>query len=107
MITSGFTNAPVSQFLVFGVVIGAIVASLTDTRYYIHIQVVPHIWKYGQFWRFLTWQVRRLKITLGCMRSTDARRSCASQTPQRCCSQPSAFTTCASSSASGAVASSP
>lgn len=59
MITSGFTNAPVSQFLVFGVVIGALVASLTDTRYYIHIQVVPHIWKYGQFWRFLTWQVRR------------------------------------------------
>lgn len=58
MITSGFTNAPVSQFLVFGVVIGALVASLTDTRYYIHIQVVPHIWKYGQFWRFLTWQVR-------------------------------------------------
>ena len=64
MITSGFTNAPVSQFLVFGVVIGAIVASLTDTRYYIHIQVVPHIWKYGQFWRFLTWQVCRLKDEL-------------------------------------------
>ncbi|KAF9741276.1 hypothetical protein PMIN06_002065 [Paraphaeosphaeria minitans] len=57
MITSGFTNAPVSQFLVFGLVIGALVASLTDTRYYIHIQVVPHIWKYGQFWRFLTWQI--------------------------------------------------
>ncbi|KAF2449439.1 hypothetical protein P171DRAFT_451663 [Karstenula rhodostoma CBS 690.94] len=57
MITSGFTNAPVSQFLVFGIVIGALIASLTDTRYYIHIQVVPHIWKYGQFWRFLTWQI--------------------------------------------------
>ncbi|KAJ4295326.1 hypothetical protein N0V90_007337 [Kalmusia sp. IMI 367209] len=56
MITSGFTNAPVSQFLVFATVIGALAASLTDTRYYIHIQVVPHIWKYGQFWRFLTWQ---------------------------------------------------
>jgi hypothetical protein len=57
MITSGFTNAPVSQFLVFGTVIGALLASLTDTRYYIHIQVVPHLWNYGQFWRVLTWQV--------------------------------------------------
>ena len=57
MITSGFTNAPVSQFLVFTTVIGALVASLTDTRYYIHIQVVPHIWMYGQFWRLFTWQL--------------------------------------------------
>lgn len=57
MITSGFTNAPVSKFLVFATVITALVASLTDTRYYLPIQVVPHIWRYGQFWRFLTWQV--------------------------------------------------
>ncbi|KAL7775011.1 hypothetical protein CFE70_005927 [Pyrenophora teres f. teres 0-1] len=56
MISSGFTNAPVSQFLVFGTVIGALLASVTDTRYYLHIQVVPHIWGYGQFWRFLSWQ---------------------------------------------------
>jgi len=56
MISSGFTNAPVSQFLVFSTVIGALLATLTDTRYYLHIQVVPHIWGYGQFWRFLTWQ---------------------------------------------------
>jgi hypothetical protein len=58
MITSGFTNAPVSRFLVFSTVIGALVASLTDTRYYLHIQVVPHLWNYGQLWRLLTWQVR-------------------------------------------------
>jgi hypothetical protein len=58
MITSGFTNAPVAQFLVFAIVVGALAASLTDTRYYMHIQVVPHIWAYGQVWRFLTWQVR-------------------------------------------------
>jgi hypothetical protein len=57
MISSGFTNAPVSQFLVFSTVIGALIATITDTRYYIHISVVPHIWTYGQFWRFLTWQV--------------------------------------------------
>ncbi|KAF1845357.1 uncharacterized protein K460DRAFT_355186 [Cucurbitaria berberidis CBS 394.84] len=57
MISSGFTNAPVSQFLVFSTVIGAILATFTDTRYYLHIQVVPHIWSYRQFWRFATWQI--------------------------------------------------
>ena len=57
MISSGFTNAPVTQFLVFGTVIGALLATITDSRYYLHIQVVPHIWQYGQFWRFAVWQV--------------------------------------------------
>ncbi|KAF5853016.1 hypothetical protein GGP41_001563 [Bipolaris sorokiniana] len=57
MISSGFTNAPVSQLLVFGTVITALLATLTDTRYYLHILVVPHIWGYGQFWRFVTWQL--------------------------------------------------
>ncbi|KAJ4381810.1 hypothetical protein N0V86_003175 [Didymella sp. IMI 355093] len=55
MISSGFTNAPVSQFLVLGTVIGSLVASLTDTRYYLPIAVVPHIWGYGQLWRVVTW----------------------------------------------------
>ncbi|KAF1944826.1 hypothetical protein EJ02DRAFT_397776 [Clathrospora elynae] len=57
MISSGFTNAPVSQFLVFSTVIGALIATITDTRYYLHVQIVPHVWGYGQFWRFLTWQI--------------------------------------------------
>lgn len=55
MISSGFTNAPVSQLLVFGIVIVAVAATLTDTRYYLPIAVVPHIWGYGQLWRFVTW----------------------------------------------------
>ncbi|KAJ4359073.1 hypothetical protein N0V95_002467, partial [Ascochyta clinopodiicola] len=55
MISSGFTNAPVSQFIVFSTVIGALVATTTDTRHYLPIAVVPHIWGYGQLWRFLTW----------------------------------------------------
>lgn len=57
MLSSGFTNAPITQFLVFSTVIGALVASLTDTRYYLPIAVVPHIWGYGQLWRFVTWNV--------------------------------------------------
>ena len=56
MISSGFTNAPVSQFLVFSTVIGALLATITDSRYYLHILVVPHLWNYGQIWRVLTWQ---------------------------------------------------
>lgn len=57
MITSGFTNAPVSQFLVFGTVIAALLASLTDTRYYVGILVAPHFWGYAQFWRALVWPI--------------------------------------------------
>lgn len=55
MISSGFTDAPVTQTLVFGTVIGALVATITDTRYYLPIAVAPHIWGYGQLWRFVTW----------------------------------------------------
>ncbi|KAI4645915.1 hypothetical protein J4E93_005494 [Alternaria ventricosa] len=55
MISSGFTNAPVTQFLVFGTVIGALLAAITDSRFYLHIQVVPHLWQYGQFWRCGVW----------------------------------------------------
>ncbi|KAK8165378.1 hypothetical protein BKA80DRAFT_271217 [Phyllosticta citrichinensis] len=57
MLTSGFTNAPVSKFLVFYVVASALVASITDSQYLLWIQVVPHLWGHGQFWRVLTWQL--------------------------------------------------
>lgn len=78
MHSSGFTNAPVSQFLVFSTVIGALLATVTDTRYYLHIQVVPHVWKYGQFWRFMTWQVCRNRVD-----AASFGRSCGSG--QMCC----------------------
>lgn len=55
MLSSGFTNAPVTQILVFATVIGSLLTSITDTRFYLPIAVVPHIWGYGQLWRFLTW----------------------------------------------------
>ncbi|KAF2866917.1 hypothetical protein BDV95DRAFT_503978 [Massariosphaeria phaeospora] len=56
MISSGFTNAPVSRFLVFSTVVAALATSLTDSRHYLNILVVPHVWGYGQFWRFAVWQ---------------------------------------------------
>ncbi|KAK6435423.1 hypothetical protein LTR95_008393 [Oleoguttula sp. CCFEE 5521] len=55
MLASGFTNAPVSQALVVATVAGAIVASLTDTKYFLWIEVRPHLLDYLQYWRLLTW----------------------------------------------------
>ncbi len=57
MIASGFTAAPVSQFLFFGVIASSILVSITDTKYLFYIQVVPHLWQYKQAWRLLIWQV--------------------------------------------------
>jgi hypothetical protein len=58
MHTSGFKNTPVSQILLGLVVSLSIIASITDTKYYFYIQVVPHFWVWRQFWRIFTWQVR-------------------------------------------------
>ncbi|KAF2203957.1 hypothetical protein GQ43DRAFT_496926 [Delitschia confertaspora ATCC 74209] len=57
MISSGFDNAPISRFLVFSTVLSALLISITDTKPYLPLAVVPHIWHYGQFWRCLTWWV--------------------------------------------------
>ncbi|KAK3638325.1 hypothetical protein LTR56_013154 [Elasticomyces elasticus] len=56
MLSSGFTNAPVSQGLVVAVVLSAFLATMTDTKYYLWIEVRPHLLDYRQFWRLLTWQ---------------------------------------------------
>lgn len=58
MLASGFTAAPISQFLFFGLIASSVLASITDTKYLFHIQVVPHLWHYRQWWRLLIWQVR-------------------------------------------------
>ncbi|KAF2460588.1 hypothetical protein BDY21DRAFT_315978 [Lineolata rhizophorae] len=57
MFTSGFTNAPVSKALVFASVLLPFVASVTDTKHFLYVQVVPHLWVYRQFWRLFTWQI--------------------------------------------------
>ena len=56
MLSSGFTNAPVTRILLISTVISAFLASITDTKYYFWIQVRPHLFDYWQFWRLLTWQ---------------------------------------------------
>jgi hypothetical protein len=57
MLASGFTNAPITQLLLLGIVGSAIVASLTDTKYFLWIDVRPHLLDYHQYWRLLTWQL--------------------------------------------------
>lgn len=57
MLASGFTAAPVSQCFFFGIIASSILVSITDTKYLFYIQVVPHLWRYKQVWRLLTWQV--------------------------------------------------
>lgn len=57
MLASGFRDAPVSRALVVSVVLTALLASITDTKYYLWIEVRPHLLDYRQFWRVLTWQL--------------------------------------------------
>ncbi|SMQ48698.1 unnamed protein product [Zymoseptoria tritici ST99CH_3D7] len=57
MLASGFTNAPVSRLLVIGVVVTSFLASLTDTKVFLWIEVRPHLLDYWQYWRLLTWQL--------------------------------------------------
>ncbi|KAL8698681.1 MAG: hypothetical protein Q9224_001741 [Gallowayella concinna] len=56
MLASGFTAATVSRSLFFGTIVSSILVSLTDTKYLFHIQLVPHLWRYNQYWRLLIWQ---------------------------------------------------
>jgi hypothetical protein len=58
MLTSGFTNAPTSKFLVFAVIAASIAVSILDIKYLFYIHVVPHLWRYKQAWRLAIWQVR-------------------------------------------------
>ena len=57
MLSSGFTNAPVTRSLLVAIVLSAFLATITDTKYYLWIEVRPHLLDYHQFWRLLTWQL--------------------------------------------------
>ena len=57
MLASGFSNAPLTRTLLTGVVVLSVLASITDTKYYLWIAVKPHLQENRQFWRLLTWQL--------------------------------------------------
>lgn len=55
MLASGFSNAPLSRYLVMGVVAASLMATMTDSKHLFWIMVKPHISDYRQFWRCMTW----------------------------------------------------
>ncbi|KAI9756464.1 MAG: hypothetical protein M1815_003562 [Lichina confinis] len=56
MLTSGFTNAPVTQAFIFLFIATSVLASITDYKHLFYLQVVPHLWRYKQAWRVFSWQ---------------------------------------------------
>lgn len=58
MLSSGFTNAPVTKLALVYIIAASILVSIADAKYLFYIQVNPHIWQYHQLWRFLIWPVR-------------------------------------------------
>ncbi|KLJ09299.1 hypothetical protein EMPG_15279, partial [Blastomyces silverae] len=48
MISSGFTNAPISKYVMVFIIASSITASIADVKYLLYIQVVPHLWQYWQ-----------------------------------------------------------
>ena len=118
MIASGFTAAPVSQFLFFGVIASSILVSITDTKYLFYIQVIPHLWQYKQAWRLLIWQVNLALLQLMNLSTNHSREAWnhadensmerpATTTPQSSSLAQCHFTTSASLSVYGALESSP
>src|ERR1700712_5896362 len=57
MLSTGFTDAPVTRSLVYGIVAASILVSITDSKHYFYILVDPHLWRYHQLWRIFTYQL--------------------------------------------------
>ncbi|EXJ82519.1 hypothetical protein A1O3_06332 [Capronia epimyces CBS 606.96] len=54
--TSGFSNAPVSRFLILGCICTSILSSVLGIKHLLPIKPWPHLWPYLQFSRLLTFQ---------------------------------------------------
>lgn len=57
MLSTGFTDAPVTRSLAYGIVAASILVSVTDVKHYFYIQVDPHLWRYHQIWRIFIYQL--------------------------------------------------
>ncbi|THH30326.1 hypothetical protein EUX98_g3864 [Antrodiella citrinella] len=49
-----FENAPVTKGLMMGIALISVTAGIFDVKHYLHLQLVPHISKYHQYWRLFT-----------------------------------------------------
>ena len=57
MFTSGFTNTPITKFLLIYILVSAVLLSILDVKHLAGIHVSPHLWSYGQFWRCALWHL--------------------------------------------------
>ncbi|KAL4965097.1 protein dscB [Aspergillus stella-maris] len=57
MQTSGLTNTPLTKTLLIYTIASSIALSLFDIKHLSSIQINPHLFSYGQFWRCAIWQV--------------------------------------------------
>ncbi|EPS33616.1 hypothetical protein POX_a01390 [Penicillium oxalicum] len=55
MLTSGFTNTPLTKALLIYTIGSSVALSILDIKYLAPIHVSPHFWPYAQFWRALFW----------------------------------------------------
>ncbi|EXJ78440.1 hypothetical protein A1O1_08840 [Capronia coronata CBS 617.96] len=54
--TSGFSNTPVSRFVILSCISTSILTSILDIKHLLPIKPTPHLWPYLQFSRLLTFQ---------------------------------------------------
>ncbi|KDN33729.1 hypothetical protein RSAG8_13179, partial [Rhizoctonia solani AG-8 WAC10335] len=54
---SGFQNAPITKGLMISTGALSLIVGLADVRYYLHLQLSPHISRDHQYWRLLTNQL--------------------------------------------------
>ncbi|KDN48078.1 hypothetical protein RSAG8_03094, partial [Rhizoctonia solani AG-8 WAC10335] len=54
---SGFQNAPITKGLMIATGALSLIVGLADVRYYLHLQLSPHISRDHQYWRLLTNQL--------------------------------------------------
>ncbi|KAI0136948.1 hypothetical protein BJ170DRAFT_677809 [Xylariales sp. AK1849] len=52
-----FTNAPVTQSLVYGLIGSSIAVTVLDAKHYFYILVDVHLWRFHQTWRALIYQL--------------------------------------------------
>ncbi|KAK9465163.1 hypothetical protein V1512DRAFT_266455 [Lipomyces arxii] len=53
---AGFKNAPVTRALVAFIVGSSLVSSIVGIKHYLFLQLVPHVWGWGQWWRLFSWE---------------------------------------------------
>ncbi|PYI34413.1 hypothetical protein BP00DRAFT_390446 [Aspergillus indologenus CBS 114.80] len=57
MLTSGLTHAPIAKGLLIYTIAASVALAILDIKHLATLQITPHLWPYGQYWRLAAWQV--------------------------------------------------